>query len=167
MCLPSGVPQLMFGPRTPMQILENPGQVTMLIEEFNNFRIVLLGAEHPADPDPTLMGDSVGHWEGDTLVVETTNLPQPENFFGSWKALKVTEWFTRVSPTRIKYRFQIEDPETWDQPWGGEYEFFPLNGMTYEYACHEGNYALPAILAGARREEQEATRTGKAKSGAD
>ena len=101
-------------------------------------------------------GDSVGHYDGDTLVVETTNIPQAQGFMGSWKTLKVTERFTRISPTRINYRFRVEDPGTWDQPWGGEYNFAPLHGIVYEYACHEGNYALPAILAGARRQEQGA-----------
>jgi hypothetical protein len=75
---------------------------------------------------------------------------------GSWKNLKVTEWFTRVSPTRVNYKFQVEDPDAWDQPWGGEYNFAPMKGIIYEYACHEGNYALPGILAGARAQEKEA-----------
>jgi hypothetical protein len=110
------------------------------------------------------MGDSIGHFDGNTLVVETTNIPQGQAFMGSWKNLKVTEWFTRVSPTRINYRFQVEDPDTWDKPWGGEYDFAPLKGIVYEYACHEGNYALPSILAGARRAEQTAA---KAKTGAE
>ena len=83
---------------------------------------------------------------------------------GSWKHLKVTERFTRVTPTRVNYQFTLEDPDTWDKPWGGEYNFAPLHGIVYEYACHEGNYALPAILAGARRQEQEAA-AAKAKPG--
>ncbi|MBS0332070.1 MAG: hypothetical protein JSS35_04835, partial [Proteobacteria bacterium] len=96
----------------------------------------------------------------------TTNIPQAENFYGSWKNLKVTERFTRVSPTRIHYQFTVEDPDTWDKPWGGEYDFAPLQGIVYEYACHEGNYALPGMLAGARHAEQAAA-AGKAKPGAD
>ena len=94
-------------------------------------------------------------------MVETTNLPQAQNFMGSWKNLKVTEWFTRISPTRVNYRFQVEDPDAWDKPWGGEYNFAPLHGIVYEYACHEGNYALPAILAGARRAEQDGGHRGR------
>ena len=74
---------------------------------------------------------------------------------GSWKDLKVTEWFTRLSPTKILYRFQLDDPTLWDKPWGGEYTFNTLNGIVYEYACHEGNYALPGILAGAREKEKQ------------
>jgi len=106
------------------------------------------------------MGDSIGRYDGNTLVVETTNIPQGQAFMASWKNLKVTEWFTRVSPTRVNYRFQVEDPDAWDRPWGGEYNFAPMHGIIYEYACHEGNYALPGILAGARAQERE-TAAGK------
>jgi hypothetical protein len=87
-------------------------------------------------------------------VVETTNFPQSDAFLGSWKNLKVTERFTRISPTRINYQFQIEDPDTWDKAWGGEYDFTPMKGIIYEYACHEGNYAIRNILAGARAKEK-------------
>jgi hypothetical protein len=146
------------------QVQQSPDSVVIVAEGIHDARIVRLNAPHRADGIRPRLGDSVGHYEGNTLVVETTNLPQTENFMGAWKDLKVTEWFTRVSPTRIKYRFQIEDPGVWDKPWGGEYEFFPLKGMVYEYACHEGNYALPAILAGARRQEKEAA-AAKAKTG--
>jgi hypothetical protein len=105
------------------------------------------------------MGDSIGWYEGETLVVETTNIPERQAFSGSWKNLKITERFTRVSPTRLTYSFTAEDPDMWDAPWGGEYNFYPLQGIVYEYACHEGNYALPAILAGARHAEQQAAQT--------
>ena len=138
------------------QIQQSPGAVAIVAEGIHDARIVRLNATHRTDGIRPRLGDSIGHYEGNTLVVETTNLPQSDNFYGAWKDLKVTEWFTRVSPTRIKYRFQVEDAGVWDKPWGGEYEFFPLKGQVYEYACHEGNYALPAILAGARRQEQEA-----------
>jgi hypothetical protein len=146
------------------QILQTPDYAVIVAEHIHDARTVRLNGTHRTDGIRPRLGDSIGHYEGNTLVVETTNLPQSDNFYGAWKDLKVTEWFTRVSPTRIKYRFQVEDPQTWDRPWGGEYEFFPLHGMTYEYACHEGNYALPAILAGARRQEKEA-QVGKAKTG--
>ena len=108
------------------------------------------------------MGDSVGHWDGDTLVVETTNIPERQAYRGSWKNLKVTETFTRVGKNRVFYQYTLDDPTMWDKPWGGEYEFAPLQGVIYEYACHEGNYALPGMLAGARNQEKE----GTAKSGA-
>jgi hypothetical protein len=99
-------------------------------------------------------------------VVETTNIPQAQSLAGAWKNLKVTERFTRVSPTRLNYQFKLEDPDVWDAPWGGEYNFYPLKGIVYEYACHEGNYALPAILAGARHAEQQAAEAAKAKAAA-
>jgi len=145
-------------------IVQTGDSVAIQVEMIHDTRIVRLNAPHRADGVRPWMGDSVGHYEGETLVVETTNFPESDNFFGSWKNLKVTEWFTRVSPTRLNYRFQIEDPDTWDKPWGGEYNFAPMQGIIYEYACHEGNYALPAILAGARRQEQQAA---KDKPGAD
>ena len=137
-------------------IIQSPDQVAIQVELVHDTRIIRLKGGHRTDGVRPYMGDSIGHYEGDTLVVETTNIPEGQAFAGSWKNLKVTEWLTRVSPTRVNYRFQVEDPDTWDKPWGGEYDFAPMKGIIYEYACHEGNYALPAILAGARRQEQEA-----------
>jgi hypothetical protein len=137
-------------------IIQTPDSVAIQTELVHDTRIIRLKGGHRTDGLRPWMGDSIGHYEGDVLVVETTNIPQGQQFFGSWKNLKVTEWFSRVSPTRINYRFQVEDADTWAKPWGGEYDFAPLKGIVYEYACHEGNYALPAILAGARRQEQEA-----------
>jgi hypothetical protein len=136
-------------------IVQSPDAVVIQVELIHDTRIIRLKGGHRTDGVRQWMGDSIGHFEGATLVVETTNIPQGQAFMGSWKNMKVTEWFTRVSPTRINYRFQIEDPDAWDKPWGGEYDFAPLHGIIYEYACHEGNYALPAILAGARRAEKE------------
>jgi hypothetical protein len=139
-------------------IIQTPKTVAIDVEMIHDTRIVRLDAQHRTDGVRPWMGDSIGHYEGNTLVVETTNFPQAQNFYGSWKNLKVTEWFTRVSPTRINYRFQAQDPDTWAKPWGGEYDFSPMHGIIYEYACHEGNYALPSILAGARRQEQQAAK---------
>ncbi len=144
--------------------IQTPDTVVIQIELIHDTRIVRINGKHRTDGVRTYMGDSIGHYEGNTLVVETTNMLQSQNFMGSWKNLKITERFTRVSPTRVNYQFQVEDPDTWDKPWGGEYDFTPLQGIVYEYACHEGNYALPAILAGARRKEAE---EAKAKTGAD
>jgi hypothetical protein len=146
------------------QIMQTGDSAVIQVEQIHDVRIVRLNGHHRTDGLRPWMGDSIGHYEGNTLVVETTNLPQLQNFMGSWKNLKVTERFTRVTPTRIDYQFTIEDPDTWDKPWGGEYQFTPLKGAVYEYACHEGNYALPAILAGARRKEKEAS-AGGAKPG--
>jgi hypothetical protein len=147
-------------------IMQTPDAVVIQVELIHDTRIVRLKGGHLPENVRPFMGDSIGHWDGNTLVVETTNFPQSDAFMGSWKNLKVTERFTRVTPTRVNYQFTIEDPDTWDKSWGGEYNFSPLKGIVYEYACHEGNYALPAILAGARRQEQEAA-AAKAKSGAN
>jgi hypothetical protein len=137
------------------QIIQTPTTVAIDVEMVHDMRIVRLNSKHPAGDVRPWFGDSIGWWEGPTLVVETTNIPKEEAFFGSWKNLKVTERFTRVGPDRLLYQFQVEDPTMWAKPWGGEYEFHPLKGELYEYACHEGNYALPDMLAGARRKERE------------
>ncbi|WP_334162728.1 hypothetical protein [Phenylobacterium sp.] len=155
------------------QILQTADAVVIEVEMIHDARVIRLNGTHRTDDVRPWMGDSIGRYEGNTLVVETTHIPEAQSFMGSWKNLKVTEWFTRVSPSRILYRFQVEDPETWDAPWGGEYTFAPLSGRVYEYACHEGNYALPGILAGARHQEKEAaaakadTAPPKARRGAD
>jgi hypothetical protein len=101
------------------------------------------------------MGDSVGHWEGDTLVIDTTNFTDKTRFRGSTENLHVVERLTRVDDKTLLYRFTIEDPDTWDRPWTGEYTWPATTKPIYEYACHEGNYALASVLRGARRQEAE------------
>jgi hypothetical protein len=147
-------------------IIQTPDAVAIQVELIHDTRIIRLKGGHIPENVRPFMGDSIGHFEGNTLVVETTNFPQSDAFMGSWKHLKVIERFTRVSPTRVNYQFEVSDPDTWDKPWGGEYDFAPLKGIVYEYACHEGNYALPAILAGARRAEKEAAAKTPASPGA-
>jgi hypothetical protein len=137
------------------QILQTKDAVVIEVEMNHDARIVRLNDKHRTDGVRPYMGDSIGWWEGDTLVVETTNIPQAQHFMGAWQKLKVTEKFTRVGQHRLHYAFTVEDPDIWESAWGGEYEFSPLDGRIYEYACHEGNYALPGILAGARAEEAE------------
>jgi hypothetical protein len=138
------------------KIIQTRDAVVIEVEMVHDTRIVRLNSSHRTDGVRPYMGDSIGWWDGDTLVVETTNIPERQEFFGSWKDLKVTERFTRVAPDRLLYQFTIEDPTLWEKPWGGEYEFHPLKGELYEYACHEGNYALPDMLSGARLQEKEA-----------
>jgi hypothetical protein len=132
------------------QIVQSPDHVVIATEMVHDARIVRLNSKHRTDDVRPYFGDSIGWWDGDTLVVETTHIPQSQQFMGSWKDLKVTERFRRVADDRLYYGFTIEDPTLWDAPWGGEYEFAALNGKMYEYACHEGNYALQGILEGAR-----------------
>lgn len=122
-------------------------------EMVHDVRQIRIGGEHRTDGIPRWMGDSIGWWEGDTLVAETINYHPYETIYGSDENLKVTERFTRVALDRILYQFQVEDPTVWAEPWGGEYEFALSDGKVYEYACHEGNYAMPNILAGARADD--------------
>ena len=136
------------------RIVQTPDAVAIQVEMVHDTRIVRLNAKHRADGIRPWFGDSVGWGDGDTLVVETTQIPQTQAFMGSWKDLKVTERFTRTAKDRLRYQFTISGPPAWSEPWGGEYEFAPLKGVVYEYACHEGNYALPGILAGARAAEK-------------
>ena len=135
-------------------IIQTGDTVAIQVELVHDVRLIRLNAQHRTDGARPSMGDSIGHYEGATLVVETTGFPESDGFMGAWKNLKVTERFTRVSPSRINYRFTMEDPDVWDAPWGGEYDFTPMQGIIYEYACHEGNYALRHILAGARKQEE-------------
>ncbi|MGH6643975.1 MAG: hypothetical protein ACRED3_14900 [Bradyrhizobium sp.] len=143
------------------QIVQSPDNVMILTEMVHDARIVRLNSKHRTDGLRPYFGDSIGWWEGDTLVVETTNIPQSQQFVGSWKDLKVTERFKRVADDRLYYGFTVEDPTLWDAPWGGEYEFSAMNGRLYEYACHEGNYGLPGILEGGRAAERTGRKSGE------
>jgi hypothetical protein len=136
------------------KIVQTKDEVAIVIEMVHDIRHIRLNGTHRTDGVRPWMGDSIGHYEGDTLVVETTNIPQAMAYHGAWKELKVTERFTRKGPDRLLYQFTVEDPTVWDTAWGGEYEFHPLKGELYEYACAEGNYALEHMLAGARQEEK-------------
>ena len=142
------------------QIVQTPDAVMILTEMVHDARVIRLNATHAPPNIRKWLGDSIGHWEGDTLVVETTSFSDKTRFRGSTENLKVTERFTRVDAQTLKYRFTIEDARTWERPWTGEYTW-PITGdHLYEYACHEGNYALGNILRGARVREAENGRTG-------
>ena len=138
-------------------IVQTPGAVVIEVEMVHDVRVVPLNARHRTDGLRPWAGDSIGWWEGDTLVVETTNFPQAQAFNGAWKNLKITERFTRTAKDRLRYKFTVSDPDSWSEPWSGEYEFSPLHGAIYEYACHEGNYSLPGILVGGLKAEQAPT----------
>ena len=105
-------------------------------------RVIRMNAEHLPPTIRKWMGDSVGHWEGDTLVVDTTNFTNKTQFRGSSEKLHVVERFTRTDSKTLLYRFTVEDPQTWAKPWTGEYPWPATDEPIYEYACHEGNYAL-------------------------
>ena len=148
-------------------IVQTRDHVMILTEMNHDARIIRLGAkEHaPANLRPWF-GDSIGRWEGDTLVVETTNIHPMQleqtsilwAYRGASENLKVTEWFTRTGPDTLKYRFTMEDPATFTAPFTGELPFNRLDEMVYEYACHEGNHAMTNILSGERSKEREAAK---------
>ena len=139
------------------QIVQTPDQVMILTEMIHDARIVRMNAPHLPKTIRRWMGDSVGHWAGDTLVVDTTNFNDKTRFRGSTENLHVVERFTRIDDKTLLYGFTIEDPDTWDRPWTGEYAWPATDKPMYEYACHEANYALASILRGARRQEAEET----------
>src|SRR3989440_1431908 len=138
------------------QIVQTPDTVMILTEMVHDARIIRMNAQHLPKNIRLWMGDSVGHWEGDTLVVDTTNFTNKTRFRGSTENLHVIERFSRLDDKTLLYRFTIDDPATWTKPWAGEYSWPATNEKIYEYACHEGNYALPDILRGARLREKEA-----------
>jgi len=143
-------------------IVQTKDHVMIMTEMVHDVRMIRLGAkEHAPSQVRRWYGDSIGYWEGDTLVVETTNLNPTQlatSSMTSYRAasdkLKVTERFTRTGPDVLRYKFTVEDPATIVAPYSGELPFSRIRENIYEYACHEGNYALPAMLAGAREEER-------------
>jgi hypothetical protein len=136
------------------QIVQSPTSVMILTEMIHDVRIIPIGGKHGPNNIPKWGGDSVGWYEGDTLVVETVN-SHPKQRSYITPAGKVIERYTRWSDDEIFYQFTVEDPTLYTQPWGGEMTLRVSNEPLYEYACHEGNYALPGILAGARQLERE------------
>jgi hypothetical protein len=137
------------------QIVQTKDQIMILNEMVHDARIIRMNAEHLPSTIRRWMGDSVGKWEGDTLVVDTTNFTSKTQFRGSGENLHVVERFTRTGPRTILYRFTVEDPSTWDRAWTGEYPWNGTDENLYEYACHEANYSLGGMLRGARQKEAE------------
>jgi hypothetical protein len=155
------VPMLPAGYNNNLQIVQGPGIVTILHEMNHSARVIPTDANASAHPAPTIglyRGDSRGHWEGDTLVVDVTNFNDHNPFRGSSDKLHVVERFTRVDANTILYRFTVEDPATWDQPWTAELAMTKTNGPIYEFGCHEGNYGLANTLSGARVAEANAAK---------
>jgi hypothetical protein len=138
------------------QIVQTRDSIMILTEMVHDARVIRMNAQHLPQSIRLWMGDSVGHWEGDTLVVDTTNFNNKTRYRGSTENLHVVERFTRVDDKTLLYRFTIEDPATWTRPWTGEYAWPATDNHIYEYACHEGNYALTDILKGARLRERDA-----------
>jgi len=137
------------------QIVQSAGHIVIMIEMIHDARII------PLDPHPHLpsnvrqwLGDSRGRWEGDTLIVETTNFTGKTNFRGSGEGLRVVERFTRVDRDTLLYQFTVDDPQSFERPWSGEIPMKRVEGPIFEYACHEGNYSMANILGAARAQER-------------
>ena len=137
------------------QIVQTPDSIMILSEMVHDARIVRMNSQHLPQNIRRWMGDSVGHWKGDTLVVDTTNFTGKTRFRGSTENLHVVERLTRIDDKTLLYRFTVEDPDTWDRAWTGEMTWPATNQPIFEYACHEGNYALGDVLRGARKQEAE------------
>ncbi len=154
----AGPPMLPTGYNNNYQIVQVPGYVMILSEMAHDVRIIPLdGSPHLPANMRLWLGDSRGHWEGKTLVVDTTNFTDKTHFRGADRNLHLTERFTRVDAGTIQYEFTVDDPTSFTRPWTAQVPLTKTAGPIYEYACHEGNYAMFNILKGARA--QEAVRT--------
>ncbi|HVS64064.1 MAG TPA: hypothetical protein VMT85_11250 [Thermoanaerobaculia bacterium] len=170
---PAGPPVLPVVYNNLKRVIQTRDRLVILAEMVHDARIVRIGGEHePPDAPRRWLGDSVGRWEGDTLVVETRNfkpglspLSAPglrQNYVTSGE-LRVIERFSRIDADTLRYEFTVHDPVVWTAPWSGEYPWPATEDGVYEYACHEGNYAMGNILRGARLAER-ATRAGQVSS---
>jgi hypothetical protein len=151
----SGPPMLPVLYNNNYQIVQTPENVVILVEMVHDARIVRMNGTHAPPSVRQWFGDSIGKWEGDTLVVDTTNFTDKTRFRGASENLHAIERFTRVDQNTILYRVTLDDPTTFSKAWTIEYPFVATKGPIYEYACHEGNYAMTDILGGARKADQE------------
>jgi len=156
-CVNFGIPRLSAGYNSYVQIVQAPGYVAIMSEMAHDTRIVPLdGRPHLDSGIRAWNGDSRGHWDGDTLVIDTTNFSSKSDFMGAHENLRLTEKFTRVGPETLNYEVTINDPTTWSAPWTAMIPLKQKGELIYEYACHEGNEAIPDMLRGHRFEERQA-----------
>jgi hypothetical protein len=162
-CVNFGIPRLQAAYNSYVQIIQSPGYVTILSEMAHDARVIPLdGRQHLDARIRVWNGDSRGHWEGDTLVIDTTNFSPKSDFMGSHENLRLTEKLTRVDSEILDYEVTVNDPAMWTAPWTAMIPLRLKNELIYEYACHEGNAAIPNMLRGHRFEEREAA--GKSRS---
>jgi hypothetical protein len=155
------LPRISTGYDNNYQIVQAPGYVAILQEQMHETRVIPLdGRPHLDGSVRQWLGDSRGHWEGNTLVVETTNFTDQASFQGATANMRLVERWTRVADNRIDYLFTVEDPATWTHPWTAAVAWNPV-GPLFEYACHEGNYGLYGILEGARQKEKDAAEAAR------
>ncbi|MFV2090348.1 MAG: hypothetical protein ACC642_06820, partial [Pseudomonadales bacterium] len=154
-----------FSPGTPSlpslynnyrRIIQTEDHVMILLEMVHDARIIRLNSEHGSADNKKWLGDSIGHWEGDTLVVETKNFRAQSALSGADENLQVVEHFTQMDNGNLVYDFTVTDATAWTEPWSGQFVWKRSNERVYEYACHEANYAMGNILRGARLLEKEA-----------
>ncbi len=138
------------------RIVQTDDAVMILVEMVHDARIIRIGGEHASPDVRRWLGDSVGHWEGDTLVVSTKNFTDSPGLFRATRDLEVIERFSRLDDETLFYEFTVTDPNVWDRSWTGSYTWPETDEKVFEYACHEGNYALGTVLRGARLLEREA-----------
>ena len=160
-CTGGRIPMTGRGYNSNYQIVQAPGYVVINMEMMHDARVIPLdGRPHGSSALRGYLGDSRGHWEGETLVVETINIKNPgrELAASSGENLRLTERFSRAGADSLRYEFTVEDPTTWTQPWTAAIFMRPApgTGLTYEFACHEGNYAIGNSLSGARALERAA-----------
>ena len=156
-CLHFAVPSMGSGYNSYFQLLQTPDQVTIIQEMGHLVRTIPLdGRPHLDDKVPQWIGNARGHWEGDTLVVETRNFDAKSSYSGGSSNLVLVERFSRVGPTVLRQELTLTDPDTWTSPWTVELLLDESQDLLFEYACHEGNYAMGGILGGARAEERAA-----------
>jgi hypothetical protein len=154
----AGPPLTPGGYNQNLQLFQTPDHVALLTEMIHTVRIVPLdGRPRLSDGVRQWSGDSRGRWEGDTLVVETSNFNGDRRWRGSSKDMKLVERFTRVDADTLEYSYTVNDPETWTRPWTVSIPLRRSDLPLYEYACHEGNYSMPNILSGQRAVDKEAS----------
>ena len=154
-CITFGVPRTQPAYMSYYQIVQSRDTVVFRMETIHDARVIYMdGRPHPGKSIRHWLGDSRGHWEGDTLVVDTTNFSAKSNFRGAHENLHLVERFTRVSPDRLEYAFTASDDTTWTRSWTAMIPMQRSSASIYEYACHEGNLGLAGILTGARADEK-------------
>jgi hypothetical protein len=137
------------------EFVQTKDSLMILVEMVHDIRVIKMNGTHPPSNVRSLLGDSIGHWDGDTLVVDTTNFRPEGTFGGASENLHVIERFDRTNADTILYKVTIDDPSTYTKQWTMEFPFNATKGPVYEYACHEGNYAMNDIMGGARKMEQQ------------
>jgi len=158
----SGPPMVPSAYNNNVQIVQTRDHVVIVNEMIHSARIVdLSGRAHRPAPMRFLTGDSVGRWEGDTLVVDTTNFSMDAGFRGATTNLHLVERFTRVDKDTLRYEFTVDDPATWTKKWSASIPMTRSDELMFEYACHEANYGLEGVLKGARYQDREAAKTQK------